>query len=165
MKARPVFLDFINREAGRAIGQARNENVDVDILRTLIIGLPYGFSANISQLTEYSSERPELFKLLTKLMAANVIDVTSSSGSMDEFLGDMQTRYSHVPKRYPFYYGRSKELEQIELGSRNDLSMTRVLGQNLLNYEPDSFQFDLNRANMLDKRAFDQGYGSLASRR
>lgn len=164
LKARPVFLDFVNREASRGTGQIRDESCDIDILRTLITALPYGLSANISQLTEYSHDRPYLLKTLMKLMTAGIVDVTSSAGSMDEFLGDVQGRYSHVPDRYPFYFGGYKEFESIEIGTRNDFSMTRMLGRSLLSYEPGNFQRDLIRANRNDQVAFDHGHRSVISK-
>jgi nucleoside phosphorylase len=164
LKAKPVYLDFLNREASRAVGRERRQEVDVDILRTFCLTLPSGFSANIAQMAEYGAEKPQLFEKIMKLISAGIIDATSSAGTMDEFLDDHQQRYSHVPKRYPFYYERSSELEGLRLGTRNEFSMTNRLGQHLLNYETRQFPFDFSRASANDQRDFERGHDALVKK-
>lgn len=164
MKGRTVFLDFLNREASRAAGRGRSEPLDLEIIRTLVVTLPYGFSANISQLTEYGSSRPSLFKATMKLIEAGIIDATSNAGTMDEFIYDRQKRYSHVPGRYPFYFDQASELEGVQLGTRNDFSMTDSLSGHLLAYQSDRFKFDLVRASKSDQADFEKGHDVLASK-
>ncbi|NOC84559.1 hypothetical protein GS620_14195 [Ruegeria sp. HKCCD6428] len=153
-------MDFLNREASRATGRWREESNDLDIIRTLTVALPFNFSVNISQLTEYSNSRPKLFADLIKLMTAGIIDATSTNGTMDEFLVDRQKRYSHVPKRYPFYFDESKLLEQVSLGSRNEFSMTDDLSRLITNYSSDQFDFDLVRASSGDRSLFESGHSA-----
>ena len=98
MRASPIFLDFFNREASRAAGRERSENLDITILRTLSIALPHTFSINISQLSEYCSTRPILFQTTAKLIAAGVIDVTTQASTVGDFIASRQTLYSHVPE-------------------------------------------------------------------
>lgn len=164
MKGKPVFLDFLNREASRAAGQERSERLDLDIIRTLIVSLPHGFSANISQLAEYGNLRPSLFKMTMKLIEAGIIDATSNLATMNEFISDRQLRYSHVADRYPFYFAQSGELEGIQLGTRNDFSMTSSLSSHLLGYESDKFQFELVRAHKNDQTDFENGHKALVSK-
>lgn len=134
MDPKPVFLDFLNREAARAIGRERDEDTDLEIIRILTVALPYRFSANISQITEYGNARPRLFSELIKLINAKVIDATSTSATLDEFIADRQARYSHVPDRYPFYFKHSDVLESVRLGSRNSFSMTDDLSRIISGY-------------------------------
>lgn len=155
MTPKPVFLDFLNREATRAIGRERDEEVDLEIIRTLTVALPYKFSANISQIAEYGNARPRLFKELIKLINARVIDATSSSATIDEFLVDRQARYSHKPERYPFYFRQSGLLENVKLGSRNEFSMTDDLSRIITGYDSSQFDFELIRANPGDKIQFE----------
>lgn len=157
MKAKPVFLDFLNREASRAASRERHESLDLDIVRTLVVALPHGFSANISQMAEYGSSRPSLFAELLKFMEGGVIDATSTNSSMDDFLADRQKRYSHVADRYPFYFGDFKKIEQVKLGSRNEFSMTDDLSRLITNYRSDQFDFELVRANPGDRVFFESG--------
>lgn len=157
MKAKPVFLDFLNREASRATGRQREESEDIDIIRTLTAALPFRFSANISQMAEYGNSRPLLFADLIKLIGARVIDATSTNGSMDEFIADRQRRYSHVPDRYPFYFEDARPLERVKLGSRNEFSMTDDLSRMITGYRPDQFDFDLVRVNPGDRVPFESG--------
>lgn len=161
MKAKPVYLDFLNREASRAVGRERRQDIDVDILRTFCLTLPSGFSANIAQMAEYGSEKPQLFETIMKLISAGIIDATSSAGTIGEFIGDHQQRYSHVPTRYPFYFERSSELESVRLGTRNEFSMTNRLGQHLLAYESSKFPFDFSRASRNDQLNFENGHKAL----
>lgn len=156
MDPKPVFLDFLNREAARAIGRERDENTDLEIIRTLTVALPYRFSANISQLTEYGNTRPRLFSELMKLIDARVIDATSASATIDEFISDRQVRYAHVPDRYPFYFKQSGILERVRLGSRNSFSMTDDLSRIISGYSSDRFDFELVRANPGDKAHFER---------
>lgn len=158
MDPKPVFLDFLNREATRATGRERDENTDLVIIRTLTVALPYRFSANISQITEYGNTRPRLFSELMKLIEARVIDATSTSATIDEFITDRQARYSHVPDRYPFYFRESSQLENVRLGTRNSFSMTNDLSRIISGYSSDQFDFELVRANPGDKHHFE---GSL----
>lgn len=155
LDARPIFLDFFNREAARAIGRERDENTDLEIIRTLTVALPYKFSANISQLTEYGHARPRLFSELMKLIEAHVIDATSTSATIDEFITDRQARYAHVPDRYPFYFKQSGVLERVRLGSRNSFSMTDDLSRIISGYSSSQFDFELVRANPGDKVHFE----------
>jgi len=155
LDAKPVFLDFLNREAARAIGRERDENIDLEIIRTLTVALPHRFSANISQITEYGNTRPRLFTELMKLINASVIDATSTSATIDEFITDRQARYAHVPDRYPFYYKQSDILERVRLGSRNSFSMTDDLSRIISGYSSDQFDFELVRANPGDKAHFE----------
>lgn len=156
MNPKPIFLDFLNREAARAIGRERDENTDLEIIRTLTVALPYKFSANISQITEYGNTRPRLFSELIKLIDARVIDATSTSATIDEFIADRQIRYAHVPDRYPFYFKQSGELERVRLGSRNSFSMTGDLSRIITGYSSDQFDFELNRAIPGDKIHFER---------
>lgn len=155
MDPKPVFLDFLNREAARAIGRERDENIDLEIIRILTVALPYRFSANISQITEYGNARPRLFSELIKLINAKVIDATSTSATLDEFIADRQARYLHVPDRYPFYFKHSDVLESVWLGSRNSFSMTDDLSRIISGYSSDHFDFELVRANPGDKPHFE----------
>ncbi len=155
MHPKPVFLDFLNREAARAIGRERDENTDLEIIRTLTVALPYTFSANISQLTEYGNGKPKVFLELMKLIEAGIIDATSNSATIDEFITDRQVRYSHVPERYPFYFKQSGILENIQLGSRNSFSMTDDLSRIISGYSSDQFDFELIRASPGDKANFE----------
>lgn len=164
MKGKPVFLDFLNREAFRASGRERSESLDLEIIRTLVLALPHGFSANISQITEYGNSRPTLFKTLIKLMQERVIDATSNAASMDEFVYDRQQRYSHVPERYPFYFEQTDALDGVLLGTRNDFSMTDTLSSHLLGYQPDRFNFEFIRASRHDQSDFEQGLPMLKKR-
>lgn len=97
-------------------------------------------------------------------MSAGIIDATSSAATIDEFIGDHQNIYSHVPTRYPFYFERASELEGVRLGTHNDFSMTRSLVSHLINYEPQKFQFDLVRANVNDQAYFESGHGALVKK-
>ncbi|AUQ63404.1 hypothetical protein [Phaeobacter inhibens] len=155
MDPKPVFLDFLNREAARAIERERDENTDLEIIRTLIVALPYKFSANISQLTEYGNTKPRLFSELMKLIDARVIDATSTSATIDEFISDRQVRYAHVPDRYPFYFKQSGILERVRLGSQNSFSMTDDLSRIISGYSSNQFDFELVRANPGDKAHFE----------
>lgn len=155
MDAKPVFLDFLNREATRAIDRERDENIDLEIIRTLTVALPYKFSANISQITEYANTRPRLFSELMKLIEARIIDATSTSATIDEFITDRQNRYSHVPERYPFYFKKSGLLEGVRIGSRNSFSMTDDLSRIISGYSSDQFDFELVRASPSDKVHFE----------
>lgn len=164
MDPRPVFLDFFNREAARAIGRERDENTDLEIIRTLTVALPYRFSANISQMAEYGNARPRLFVELMKLIEGKVIDATSTSATIDEFIIDRQTRYSHVPDRYPFYFRESGLLENVRLGSRNSFSMTDDLSRIISGYSSDQFDFELVRANPGDKVQFESSLKSTITK-
>jgi len=137
------------------VGCERDENTDLEIIRTLTVALPYKFSANISQITEYANTRPRLFSELMKLIEARVIDATSTSATIDEFIADRQARYSHVPDRYPFYYKQSGILEGVRLGSRNSFSMTDDLSRIISGYSSNQFDFELIRANPGDKANFE----------
>jgi nucleoside phosphorylase len=164
LKASPIFLDFFNREASRAAGRERSEQLDIKILRTLSIALPHTFSINISQLSEYCSTRPILFQMTAKLIAAGVIDVTTQASTVGDFIASRQTLYSHVPERYPFFFERSEQLESIRLGSRNAFDMSTSLSHSLLAYEPDRFDFDLFRAHPNDRVAFESGLKALKAK-
>lgn len=164
MKGNPIFLDFFNREASRASGRERRESLDLDIIRILVLAFPHGFSANISQLTEYGNSRPALFKTTMKLIEAGIIDATSNAATMDDFIFDRQQRYSHVSGRYPFYFTQSSELEGVQLGTRNDFSMTEALSSHLMGYKSDHFNFHLVRASKSDQSDFESGHHALASK-
>lgn len=151
-------MDFLNREAHRATDRFRSEPQDIDILRTLVLALPYGFSANISQLTEYGSDKPEVFKLVLKLIEAGIIDATSNNASVGEFLDDRQVRYQHVPDRYPFYFKKASVFDGLKLGTRNDFSMTADLESLLTNYNPGEFTFSLSRMHSGDQIHFEAGH-------
>lgn len=158
MKTRPIFLDFFNREACRATHRDRTDSQDLEIIRTLAVCLPYGFSANISQLAEYGNARPQLFSEIIKLIEGNVIDATSVNATPDEFISERQRRYHHVQHRYPFYFKDVKFLEDLKLGSRNEFSMTDDLSRLITNYRPDQFDFDLARASASDRSLFESGH-------
>lgn len=171
MKPQQVFLTFLNREAARAAGSGRTEAVDREILRVLAIGLPYTFSANISQMAEYCSDRPTLFGETMQLISSGIIDATSQSGTIDEFIESRRKRYAHVPERYPFYFAQGSKLEELKLGRRNEFDMTDRLQHHLTNFDPTSFDFgfDLNRNqvadhNRHDREAFLSGYDKLVDK-
>jgi nucleoside phosphorylase len=84
------------------------------------------------------------------------IDATSQSGSVAEFISSRQKLYSHVPRRYPFFFDRTKELEGIRLGSINKFDMTESLGQRILSYQPGQLSFDMSRALGSDRSMFEQ---------
>ncbi|WP_146176326.1 5'-methylthioadenosine/S-adenosylhomocysteine nucleosidase [Rhodovulum kholense] len=164
MKASPIFLDFFNREAARASGRERSENIDIKILRTLSIALPHTFSINVSQLSEYCSTRPNLFNLTARLISAGIIDVTTQTNSIGEFIASRQILYSHVPERYPFFFEKSEQLESIKLGSRNSFDMSASLSQSLLAYDTGRFDFDMVRAHPNDRAAFESGLKAVQAK-
>jgi nucleoside phosphorylase len=147
-----------------AIGRDRDENIDLEIIRTMTVALPYRFSANISQITEYGNARPRLFSELIKLINAKVIDATSTSATPDEFIADRQARYAHVPDRYPFYFKNSGILEGVGLGSRNSFSMTDDLSRIISGYSSDQFDFELVRANPGDKVHFESSHRATVTK-
>jgi nucleoside phosphorylase len=161
LKASPVFLDFLNREASRSVGREREESVDVRIIRILAIAKPHSFSANISQVLEYCSSRPTLFAVVSKFIAAGIIDATTQSATIEDFIVSRQKLYQHVPKRYPFFFERAEELMGIRLGTRNDFSMTKSLAQKLLAYEPGSLPLDLSRAHGADRLILDESLAPI----
>lgn len=159
-----MFLDFLNREAERATGRTRPEALDIEIIRTLITFLPYGFSVNVSQLSEYCSERPQFFSAMLRLLNSRVVDATSQSVTIGDFISSRQVRYRHAAERYPFYFDDSKRLETLKLGSRNDFDMTAALAAKLLSLDPQRLDFELTRAIPSDRASFAQGLHALRGR-
>jgi nucleoside phosphorylase len=162
--SKPVFLDFLNREAGRAANCDRPEDDDIAIIRILVVSLAHGFSANISQVAEYCNSRPKLFSQVIKLMQRGVIDATSSNATLSEFIEDRRARYSHVPERYPFYFSDQGGLVDLQLGTRNPFSMTGDLSRLILAYDQSKFDFDLVRLSPSDRAVFESGLNVIQSK-
>lgn len=150
MRSLPIFLDFLNREANKAVGAERSELQDISILRTFLLCHNVPMSVNISQLAEYCADRPNLLAATGKMVGAKKIEATSQALSLDVFIGSRQKLYSHVAPRYPFFFEEAKKLEVYSIGGRNNFDMSKELSQKLLGLPLDGFAFDLLRASNQD---------------
>jgi nucleoside phosphorylase len=132
LNERTVFLHFLNREATEASGATRDWRVDLLALDLLTLSHCAKMSVNISQMLEYTIDRPNLVEPLSKLCKAGILVTTSHDKNFDDFLESRRIMYSNVAGRYPIYFNDTSLLSQFQIRQKNTFSMSAVLRRDIL---------------------------------
>lgn len=132
---RPIFLSFLNREALNASYATRNQATDIYAVQCLAICHCCGMTANLSQLFEYAYEKPKLKSLLVWLIKNGMLESTSHSTDLGEFVSSRQKIYEKVQEAYPMYFENHSELERFPIIKRNVFSMTKLLKRDVFDFE------------------------------
>jgi nucleoside phosphorylase len=134
-KERPVFLNFLNREANHASKASRLARDDVRAIDVLTVSHCCGMTANLSQMIEYAYRRRHLKNVIEGLIRSKILISTSHSTDLDEFIASRQKIYRNVPENYPMYFGNNSELERFPILKRNHFSMTKLLRRDIFDYD------------------------------
>lgn len=131
-KEKPVFLHFLNREAANATDSSRSWSNDLTMLDVITLTHCSTMTVNISQMLEYTIEKPQLVEPLLKLSASNILITTSNNKDQSEFIASRQKLYEKVSDRYPIYFQDISVVEKFQIRQKNEFSMTRVLRRDLM---------------------------------
>lgn len=131
-RERIIFLHFLNREASEASGTFRNAKNELRALDVLTVTHCSNLTVNISQMLEYTIDRPELVQPLSELCKSGILVTTSHDKSYDEFIASRQQLYQNVASRYPIYFEDTSVVEEFLIRQKNSFSMTAVLRRDIL---------------------------------
>lgn len=158
---RPVFISFLNREAVRASQAVRSEEEDICSLDALTICHCCGMTANLSQMFEYSHEKPRLRRVIEGLIKGGVLESTSHSTNLDEFISSRQAIYEKVRDSYPMYFEDNSELERFPIIKRNTFSMTKLLRRDIFDFDATKFPLLGKHVIEGDVRKFGEAIGEI----
>ena len=160
-RERPIFLNFLNREANHASNGGRNQEQDIQAIDALTVSHCCGMTANISQIIEYSHSHTNLKNVIEKLIRAGILISTSHSTDLSEFVESRQRIYRNVADRYPMYFGNNGDLERFPILKRNNFSMTKLLRMDIFDYDVTRFPVLGSHALDADIKNFETGIGKV----
>jgi nucleoside phosphorylase len=103
---RSLYLYFLDRELGEAVGYRLDPLVARHALQTLTIATNARLVCGLSLLYENDSLDPPAIALFGRLLEAGVLDTISHYPSYAEFLASRVALYRHDAERYPAYFGK-----------------------------------------------------------
>lgn len=136
---KPVFLNFLNREANYASKALRAERIDIEAIDVLTLTHCCGMTANLSQMIEYSHNKKHLTNVIIKLIESGILISTSHSTDREEFIESRQRIYRNVSNLYPMYFTENANLDRFPIVKRNTFSMTRLLRRDIFDYDSSKF--------------------------
>lgn len=151
---KPIFLHFLNREASSAIGSFLPERDDIATIDVLLLCHSSNLTVNISQMIEYSDDKLNLVQYLSELTTAGILITTSHDTNMEEFIASREKLYHSVSHKYGMYFRDTSKLLKFTIKQNNNFSMTRLLRQDILDFDPDQFTFTAPRARLQDISKF-----------
>ena len=131
-KEKTVFLHFLNREASEATRVFRTAEQDLRFLDVITFTHCSNMTVNVSQMLEYTIDRPELVQPLSRLCASGILVTTSHDKNFSEFISSRRRMYERVAQRYPIYFTDLSVLESFSIRQKNNFSMTSVLRRDIL---------------------------------
>lgn len=151
---KPIFLDFLNREANAASGYSRSESDDFGIIEILLLTHCNRMSANISQMVEYCSGKHRLSQWIQLLIKSGILVSTSHDTDMSCFISERQKLYSHDRERYPMYFDDTSQIEGFSITGNNSFSMSKLLRRDLFAIDPGALDLSARRARGDDRQIF-----------
>lgn len=134
-----IFLHFLNREAFVAGNSRRTEDQDLDALDVLTICHCSNMTVNISQMVEYTHDKPKLIRPLSRLVEQEVIITTSRDKDLEDFVESRRRMYHQVADYYPMYFSDTSVLRDFSIRMKNSFSMSRLLRRDLGDIQPHEF--------------------------
>lgn len=158
---RPIFLHFLNREAAQAFGSNRGENTDLIALDVLTITHCSKLSVNISQMMEYTFEKPKLQEQIIRLINAGILITSSHDVDIGNFINSRQIMYQSVADRYPMYFMDEPSIENFSIKQTNSFSMTKLLRRDILDISEGDLALFARRARPEDIKDFQRNIGAF----
>ncbi|WP_137156944.1 hypothetical protein [Rhizobium sp. FKL33] len=152
--ARPVFLNFIDREIDRSSDGSRPEHVDRWILQTLVVGHVAGMSINLHPLTMYLSGRAELALFVEKLNDHNILLNTSSDTDTAAFVHSRQKMYAASKDSVPMFFRDVEATLKFKVHKTNTFSMTDRIRSDIFGFSGRNLSEFAIMALEGDKRSF-----------
>lgn len=101
---RSLYLYFLDRELGDAVGYSLDPAVARRALQALLIATNSRLFCGISLLYENSNLDDVILRFLGGLIEVGALDVVSHHPSFDEFMASRMELYGHDRSRYPAYF-------------------------------------------------------------
>jgi nucleoside phosphorylase len=151
---RPIFLHFLNREAAKATLGTRTQDEDIRAIDVLTICHASGMSVNVSQMIEYTADKPQLVEYILALNQADILKNTSNDSNTVDFIQHRQKIYEKVPHLYPMYFDNISSTEKFQIHRANNFSMTTLLRRDILDSDVGKLDFYSDRARDVDIKSF-----------
>lgn len=101
---RPLYLHFLDRELGEAVGRRLSPEQLEAVVRVLALGTAAPLYTGLSLAWEHPSIDASLQSLLSVLIRYHQLDLVSSHPVLDEFLASRGPMYEHDRERYGHYF-------------------------------------------------------------
>lgn len=131
----PVYLHFLDRELGDAVGFRADPRTIEIVLKIMALTFSTTLYCGISIIWENPVLDDECRRFIALLTESKMLEPVSHSSTVEEFYESRQRLYAHDSSRYPLYFGNTlDQLRSIRATLHKPQGTTRSLVRSLTNW-------------------------------